>query len=221
MGKKGTTVLIWGYAKYRDTQSKGYIILGNSFNNNPLAFNFSHTDNLKVFSNTFSETELIFKTDSTVTGLDTLIDLDLAAKFDEDSAVNVPEVPQPNDPFKGSGYLAGRKNILITEWGPYDFRSPIIWNTNPTDSSSEMKFDLLGPKGKWKIKSFKGVNNISAMSGTFPAAITASKISGDKTDIAIQLEYVGEKITTPFGQAIAAGKPYSFSCQEFFSTHNI
>jgi hypothetical protein len=79
-----------------------------------------------------------------------------------------------------------------------------------------MKFDLLGPKGKWKIKSFKGVKNVSVMSGTFPAAITASKIPGNKTDINIQLEYIGEKIITPFGQSIAAGKSYVFSFKKFF-----
>jgi len=206
----------WGYAKYRDTQSKDYIIIGNSFNNNPLAFNFSRTDNLKVFSNTFSETDLAFRTDSTVSELDTLIDLELAAKFDEDSAVNIPEIAQPNDPFKGTGYLAGRKNILVTEWGPYDFRSPIIWNTNPTDTSDLVKFDLIGPKGKWRIKSFRGVKNISAMNGTFPSSLTASKIPGNKTDISIQLEYVGEKIVTPLGQTVAAGKPYNFSFKKFF-----
>ena len=206
----------WGYTKYRDTRSRDYIVLGNSFNNNPLAFNLSLTDKLHVFSNTFSETESAFRTDSTVTGLDTSIDLEIAAKFDEDSAVNIPEIAQPNDPFKGKGYLSGRKNILITEWGPYDFRSPIIWNTNPTDTSDLVKFDLLGPKGKWRIKSFKGVKNISAMSGAFPFSLTASKIPDSRTDIFIQLEYMGENIVTPFGQTVAAGKPYYFYFKKFF-----
>jgi hypothetical protein len=54
------------------------------------------------------------------------------------------------------------------------------------------------------------------MSGTFPASIVATKITGDKTDIAIQVEYVGEKFLTPFGQTIAAGKPYTFSFKKFF-----
>ncbi len=210
----------WGYAKNKETQSQDYIILGNSFNNNPVAFNFSRTDNLKVFSNTFSETDLAFKTDTTITGLDTLIDLQLAAQFDEDSAVNIPEIAQPNDPFKGTGYLAGRKNILVTEWGPYDFRSPIIWNTNPTDTSDLVRFYLIGPKGKWRIRSFKGVKNISAMNGTFPSSLTASKIPGNKTDISIQLEYVGEKIVTPLGQTVAEGKPYNFSFKKFFQPMN-
>jgi parallel beta-helix repeat protein len=206
----------WGYTKNRDTRSRDYVILGNSFNYNPLAFDFSLTDKLQVFNNTFSETDIAFQLDSTVTGLDTLIDQELAAKFDEDPPVNIPEIDQPDDPFKGIGYLAGRKNIHITEWGPYDFRSPMIWNTNPADTTDLVKFDLLGPKGKWRIKSFKGVKDISAMSGTLPFSLTATKIEGNKTDISIQLEYVGEKIITPFGQTVVAGKPYSFGFKKFF-----
>ena len=206
----------WGYVKNRDTKSRNYVILGNSFNSNALAFNLKSTDKLNVFSNTFSETETIFKSDSTVTDLDTLIDLEMAARFDEDSAVNIPEIDKPNDPFKGTGYLAGRKNIIITEWGAYDFRSPIIWNTNPLDTTGVMKFELIGPKGKWKIKKFTGVKDLSAKSGTFPSSITASKVAGDKTDIVIQLEYVGEKLVTPFGTTVATGKPYAFSFQKYF-----
>ncbi len=206
----------WAYSKNRDTKSRNYIILGNSFNSNPVVFNFKNTNKLNVFSNTFSDSEPTFQFDSTVSELDTLIDLEMASKFDDDSTVNIPEIDRPNDPFKGTGYLAGRKNILITAWGPHDFRSPIIWNTNPADSSDVMKFDLLGPKGKWKIKKFSGVKNISATNGTFPANITASKLPGDKTNVSIQVEYVGEKIVTPFGETIAPGKPYSFSFQKYF-----
>ena len=206
----------WGFSKYRDTQSRDYIILSNSFNSNPLAFNFNHTDNLNVFNNTFSETDMVFKTDSTVTGLDTLIDLQIAEKFFDDSTFSIPEIAKPNDPFKGIGYLAGRKNILITEWGPYDFRSPIIWNANPADSSTMMTFNLLGPKGKWIVKSSRGIKNISQMKGAFPAAISAERIQGDRTDIYIELEYKGPAITSPFGTAIAEGKPYKFYFKKFF-----
>lgn len=109
---------------------------------------------------------------------------------------------------------------MITEWGPYDFQSPVIWNTNPTDTNGEMKFKLLGPKGKWKIKSFHGVENISSMSGAFPAEITALKIKADRTDILIELEYNGATVITPFGETIAAGKTYRFSFREFFQPMN-
>jgi hypothetical protein len=105
---------------------------------------------------------------------------------------------------------------MMTEWGPYDFRSPIIWNTNPTDTTGIMKFDVIGPKGKWKVKRFKGVKDISLMNGTFPAKITAVKTVDTRTDILIELEYIGSAITTTFGENIAVGKPYTFSFKKFF-----
>jgi parallel beta-helix repeat protein len=206
----------WGYAKHRDTRSRNYVITNNNFNSNGLAMNISRTEKLNVFNNIYSDNTDIFKTDSTVTGLDTTWNEEIAQRYNVDSTELIPDIPFPQNPFKSGGVLAGRKNILITEWGPYDFRSPIIWNTNPTDTNGVMKFDLIGPKGKWKIKKFKGIKDISLMNGTFPATITATKVIGNRTDIMIELEYIGTGITTQFGQTIAAGKPYNFSFKKFF-----
>jgi parallel beta-helix repeat protein len=206
----------WGYTKYRDTRSREYDIAGNSFNNNPVVFNLNRTENLNIVSNTVSGSDTIYKMDSTVTALDTTVNYELVEKLSAEVDVSIPEIAKPNDPFKGNGFLAGRKNILITGWGPYDFRSPIIWNMNPTDTSALMKFDLLGPKGKWVIKSFKGVRNLSLMNGEFPASISAERIKGERTDIFIELEYKGAAMTTAFGLSIAAGKPYKFYFKKFF-----
>jgi len=207
----------WGYARHRDTRSRDYVIAMNSFNNIPRVFNFNRTENLHVFGNSFSGSGELFKIDSTVMSLDTSENDELREKLQIDTSIIYPLIENAMNPFKGSGALAGRKNIRVTEWGPYDFRSPIIWNTNPADTSSLMKFELIGPKGgKWKIKSFRGVKNISISSGVFPDSITASKIEGARTDIFIQLEYTGPAITSPFGQAIPAGKPYTFSFKKFF-----
>jgi hypothetical protein len=190
--------------------------VSNSFNGSAVVFNISRTDSLYIFGNTIAGTETPFKIDSTVTNLDTTIYDEIMENASEDPSFNIPVIDNPKDPFGGVGRLAGRKNILVTEWGPYDFRSPIIWHNNPTDTSELMKFDLLGPKGKWKIKAVRGVKNISRMNGVFPATITATKIPGDRTDILIQLEYTGEAITTPFGQPIGSGKVYPFSFKKFF-----
>ena len=206
----------WGYAKYRDTKSRDYAIAFNNFNNSQTILNVNHTNKINFFSNVYGKYGQLFKKDSTVTNLDTTINQELYSELSADTTVSIPEVLKPNDPFKGAGKFAGRKNIMITEWGPYDFRSPIIWNTNPTDTIDTMKFDLIGPKGKWKIKNFKGVSAISAMKGEFPASITAQKIKGERTDISIEVEYIGSPITTPFGETIAAGKPYKFSFRKFF-----
>jgi nitrous oxidase accessory protein NosD len=206
----------WGYAKYRDTKSRDYAIAFNNFNHCRTVLSANHTDRLNIFSNVYGTYETFFKIDSTVTNLDTTINQELYNELSADTTNSIPEVVKPNDPFKGAGKLAGRKNIMITEWGPYDFRFPIIWNTNPTDTNDIMKFDLMGPKGKWKIKSFKGVSNISEIKGEFPASITVQKIKAERTDILIELEYTGSPITTPYGETIGSEKPYKFSFKKFF-----
>jgi parallel beta-helix repeat protein len=206
----------WGYAKSRDTRSRSYIIANNNFNGNETVLNVNRTEELNVFDNIYINYENLFTTDSTVKGFDTTMNEEISEKYDRDSAESVPDIPSPQNPFKGGNSLAGRKNILITEWGPYDFRSPIIWLTNPTDTSSVMKFDLYGPNGKWKIKNIRGVKDISKKNGEFPASITAIKTPGKRTDILIELEYNGSAITSAFGQTIAAGKLYTFSFRKFF-----
>lgn len=206
----------WGYARLRNTSSKNYSLVLNSFNENKTAVNAVLTDSVKIFANYFSNTDDTLKIDSTVTNVDTTGDDLLVEKFSADTSILDTAFKKSIDPFKGRGMLNGRKNILITEWGPYDFRSPIIWNTNPTDTSGIMYFDIKGPKGKWKIKSCKGVDSLSAKSGDVPGAVTARKVKGDRTDISIQLEYVGDEIKTPFGETIPKGKPYVFSFQKFF-----
>ncbi len=210
----------WGYAKNRDTRSRNYVISNNNFNSNPLVMSINRTEHLNIFDNIFDEYETIFKTDSTVIGLDTTWNDEVAEKFSVDTQEYVPKISSPQDPFRGQVIYAGRKNIMITEWGPYDFRYPIIWNTNPTDTTAVMQFNLIGPKGKWKVKRFKGVKDISSMNGEFPATITATKLTGDRTDILIELEYTGVAITTQFGETIAAGKPYSFLFKKFFQPIN-
>ncbi|HMU47567.1 MAG TPA: right-handed parallel beta-helix repeat-containing protein [Chitinophagaceae bacterium] len=204
----------WGYAKYRDTRSVGYTIAGNSFNNNPTVYNISGTDSIEIFSNTYSGFDQIFKIDSTVKNIDST-ERDLV-----DSTLIYPQVKNPVSPFLENGKYAGKKNIIITEWGPYDFRYPLIWNTNPVDSGNIMNFDLLGPGGNWVIKNFKGVNNISATNGSFPATVSAEKIAGAKTDIVIELEYTGPGMVTPFGDVIKSGKPYPFFFKKFFQPLN-
>jgi Periplasmic copper-binding protein (NosD) len=205
----------WGYAKYRDTRSRDYTIAFNNFNKCKTVFDLNRTDSVSIFMNIYGKCDLFFKTDSTVTNVDTTVNEKLQIELSVDTAVSIPEFQHPNDPFKGRGVLAGRKNILMTEWGPYDFRSPIIWNTKPVDTTDALQFDLLGPKGKWRIKSFRGVQNISSMEGEFPATITAQKGKGGHTEILIVLEYTGPAFTNPFGKPIAANKPYQFSFKRY------
>jgi hypothetical protein len=211
----------WGYAKNRDTRSRDYEIKYNSFNRNGIVYNLNRTENLLITSNTYGSSDVLYKIDSTVTGIDSAIvnDDDI---FPEDKKLQdaIKQILNPADPFLNNGKYFGRKNIRITEWGPYDFRYPLIWNTNPTDTTGEMQFEILGPKGKWKLKSAKGVTNISARSGTFPSTIIAKRTAASVTDIKIELEYTGESFINQFGETIVAKNPFIFLFTKYFKPIN-
>ncbi|MBC7947005.1 MAG: right-handed parallel beta-helix repeat-containing protein [Chitinophagaceae bacterium] len=207
----------WGYARHRDTRSVEHLLAANSFNGNQLVYHLGRTDSVRIFANSYYGVETMYKTDSTSGPIDSTVSS--LGDAGDDGVVYSGAVPKP-DPFAGSGKLAGRKNILVNEWGPHDFRSPIIWNTNPTDTGSLMSFDIIGPKGNWAIKRLVGLTSISSKKGVFPATITARKPTSKNLDVIIELEYVGESITTSFGKTVAAGKPYAFSFRKFFQPLN-
>lgn len=204
----------WGYAKYRDTRSVGYAITGNSFNSNPVVFSLKGTDSLQIANNRYEGYGAIWQLDSTVTNLDST-DVELL-----DTTLVLPVVPNPVDPFKGNGKLAGKHNIMITEWGPYDFRYPFIWQTNPVEKEDTLRFDILGPKGNWEIKSIKGLEMVSANKGSIPASITAVRQTNERTDIQLELEYKGAAFTNSMGEPVKAGKPYHFQFRKFFQPIN-
>lgn len=205
----------WGYAKYRDTRSAGYLIALNNFNRNETVYNLKRTDSLQIFDNIYTGNDKIFLTDSTVTNIDSTPQT-LYDTTDVDYSLK-----NGMDAFKGGGKLAGRKNILVTEWGPYDFQYPVIWNTNPTDTSDTINFDVLGPKGKWKIVSAKGVDTYTQNTDTFPARVSFKEFrESGKRDVEIIAEYKGPAFTDAFGNRHPANKPYRFTFKKFFQSIN-
>ncbi len=108
----------------------------------------------------------------------------------------------------------------MTEWGPYDFNYPILWNTNPADKSDSMAFDVHGPKGKWKIISMKGVEQSSKTTDSFPSSFYVRKTSSGITDIEILAEYTGPAFTDMFGKQIPANQPHRFVYRNFFQPVN-
>lgn len=206
----------WGYALKRDTKSRNYSIISNSFNRNNTALNLASTSALHIFSNTFSGCETIYKTDEAVS-IDSTMYYGLLEEVEKDSIAIIPEVTA-TDPFAGTAAWAGRKNIRMTEWGPYNFNYPFVWHKNPTDTSGWMEFEVLGPKGNWAVKNNTGLDSISVLKGSIPGSIRARKIesAGGEEDIHLQLEFKGTAFTNEFGEKIGAGKKQLFQFRRFF-----
>lgn len=196
----------WIYAQKRNTQSKQYKIQNNTFKKNNIALQVILTDSINLSSNHFDSVLTKYKFDSTVTNVDSSVK----------SRGELPGIPHyslngivlKNSPASDH---PGRKEIRITQWGPYDYQYPIVWLTK-VDSNGKMHFDILGPKGKWTIKNSKGVKSISASKGSFPAHITAQATSDN---IEINAEYKGPSFTNRFGAKEAANQPYLFSFRQF------
>lgn len=201
----------WGYAKARDTRSRDYDILYNNYLNVRTVYNIKGTQGVRMFSNVYGPYQNLFDSDATLTGLDSSFSEELDKQYSVDSTEYVPDFPQPQDPFKGGGVLAGRKNIRITGWGPYDYRYPLVWLENPTDSSGRMQFSVWGPAGKWKVRSAKGLTGLSAQSGEIPGQLTAEAMAtGGVTDIRLELEYEGQAFTDAWGNPGQSGHVFHF-----------
>lgn len=201
----------WNYTQNRDTRSTNYIIGANNFSRNETVFNLQRTDSLYIFDNIYSGNEKQYQIDSaTVFAIDTV-----AMRIYDTAAVDY-SLPTGMDAFRGNGKLAGRKNIRMTEWGPYDFRYPLLWNTNLTDTSGTMEFDVLGPKGKWRIVEVKGLGAYTASADSFPGKIVFAKKKGDKLDVLITAEYRGPSFIDQFGNMVTTNRPYRFQFRKFF-----
>ncbi|NNF34479.1 MAG: hypothetical protein HKN68_10245, partial [Saprospiraceae bacterium] len=57
----------------------------------------------------------------------------------------------------------GRDKILVNEWGPYNYSYPLIWLQNIRQDTLELS--VMGPKGKWSIKSMEGIRSVSSEGG--------------------------------------------------------
>ncbi len=200
----------WGYAKDRDVRSRDYIIAANSFNYDGTAISLHRTSGVQVFDNTRAEVEQFVQTDSTVTGLDTVWEATAEAKLNAWTQAEVPAALEGFDPFAGAGPRAGRKNIVMTEWGPYNFNYPLVYHAVGADSTDVLQFHVKGPKGKWRIVRADGLKVIGEKSGMVPAIIRAQRAEGP---VVLELEYRGGVFTDVQGRRVAA-KPYRFRSGE-------
>src|SRR6185503_7665280 len=177
----------WGYPKFRDTSSRGYDIASNVFDGVKRETDIARTEGVK--------------------------------RFDGPMAPSARPVPAPPSPIPGAidaklpvGARRGRDTIIVDDWGPYDSLSPKLW---PGGSLSDrpIRLRVLGPAGSWKIASIRGAT-AEASTGTAPGELTLAP-QQPAVDFRIELEYIGERVITPRGEVIAAGKPYRFSYSVF------
>ncbi len=198
----------WGYPKNRDTRSRAYRILNNTFRSNKTESDIKST--IDVVQQPVTQSRVVF--------------YDYAAP---------PRIEGGVHPMIPKGERRGRNTIVVDEWGPYDWKQPRIWpelaslkkaaNGKGLPWAVPLEFTVLGPEGMWRLVSARGAT-VSATSGKVGDTITVTP--GLKTrpttgnavvDYEIALEYRGGEVTSPRGVVTPAGKPYPFAYSRFFA----
>ena len=213
----------WGYPRHRDTRSSGYRIDGNLFGRSRVGVRAANTSSLSVTNNRFIDV------DSLTVLRDTIGYAFIGNMIGEDSPPPRRFLRPPTElvdsvlalrggfmPSRPDTSLAGRPRsaIIVDEWGPYDWRSPKLW---PVDSTRELPLRLrtLGPPGKWRVASRRGVASVSSESGAIGDTISVAPKPDSLGDWELTLEYTGTSTVSPRGVVLAARAPYPFSYSHF------
>ena len=137
---------------------------------------------------------------------------DLARDLAPVEAFEPQPLPNGMDALLPEGHVRGRSFILIDEWGPYDFRRPSIWLRDINDSL--YTFLLLGPQGNWRLNGGQGFTSVNPKTGAFPATVTALRDSAGE-ELKLEFEFIGEEVTTRFGEKIKRGASVPFTFYRF------
>jgi parallel beta-helix repeat protein len=202
----------WGYVQHRDTRCTNTRIEHNESVNNGQVYDFTRCDSLAIENNKWNEDNKVYRPNKTnrMINFGRAADSISSAEVQQLITAFAPDAPGtvPADPPH-----SGKENILITQWGPYNFNRPLIW-FDREDSTGKMFFRILGPAGEWEMKESRGLQ-LSRRSGKIPDTLSARKISSPITDHEVQLRYSGKEYTDEFGTPVSSGAPALFSWNDF------
>lgn len=193
--ERGSQPADWGYSQNRDVASRGFDISLNVFDGVKTPLDVTNTDS--------------------VADVDNLVYTGATETATEESAERREQFGDPGDARYPRDPRNGRRFILVDEWGPHDFLSPILWPRSDRTAKVQ-RFEILGPPGEWRVVSTTGVDSVSAHTGTVPDSITVWRSDASVVDMNIALEYVGGEVTDRFGVVTSAGEPFGFEYEYFF-----
>lgn len=115
--------------------------------------------------------------------------------------------------FLQKGQVRGRRYILVDEWGPYDFKRPMMWQVPGSRKSINgmvsQSFEILGPKGNWRLDKISEGASVSKKRGSVPDYVVLS-FPENASDISVACTYIGSETTDYRGVISVRGKSVPF-----------
>jgi parallel beta-helix repeat protein len=213
----------WGYPHHRDTRSRGYRIEGNRFAWHRVLLRARDTDSLMFRGNWWSRvdsTAVLGDSTTAVSGDNTETrgetrDCGDPPPLPASERSRLPASLRKPRPLPTSRMARrDRAAIVVTEWGPYDWRYPRLW---PADSSRAvpLRLAVLGPPGRWKVVERRGIAALSARRGRVGDTLVVSPAPDSTGDWAVTLEFQGQATLSPSGVAGTTGAGYRFEYRRF------
>ncbi|MCC6723996.1 MAG: right-handed parallel beta-helix repeat-containing protein [Saprospiraceae bacterium] len=229
----------WGYAKNRDVSSREYQIGRNSFMvvSIPLKISaskkvvvndgngFAMFDKLLVVEKPNEDFELANNEvmgDGDWHDAADFMDLNGIARsitrmvpFEEIKQYAVDELPDGIMAMLPLSHPRGRKNIMMNEWGPYNFEFPFVF-FDTIENGIKYVFTPYGPlEGRWDLVNSYGFQTYEAnKKNRFMNKIELQKLP-NATDLLLEFEYTGPAFTDQFGNYHPADVPYRFTFRRF------
>jgi len=88
-----------------------------------------------------------------------------------------------------------RAAIIVDEWGPYDWESPKLWPAGDSTRAIPLRLATLGPRGRWRVVSRRGVAALSRSSGRIGDTIVVTPRPDSIGDWTLTLESRGTQFS--------------------------
>lgn len=202
----------WPYPNKVNTTSRQYLLANNKFENLHTAIEATLTDSVWSDENTFTDVEMHT---IPLNGFSPLLPEMNKASWMEMKIDFPPALLDGISTTLSPETLRGKKYIIINEWGPYDFKYPLLAlrEKKLIDGKEALHFDVLGPKGLWRIDSILGCSLPDHQSGVVPDSFVVLCNTEQETRY-IGLAFSGDRVISQFGDTIAAGHDYPFHFEE-------
>jgi len=165
------------YGEKKNTNSEKNLIGMNGFSKDRIAIRLRETIDTRIESNFFIGCKETVQEDDKCRGTlksdnfdwpeDTELEFTQIGLKKPSRKFTPPETAGSMDAFLPPGARRGREYILINEWGPYDFKKPMIWPSR-VSGGREARFFVYGPGGRFRITGAPKDVTVSPVEGAIP-----------------------------------------------------